>query len=107
MAPPFKKAEFDIMYGEGICTGELLDIGVEAGVIEKSGLWYSYEGERVGQGREKCEEVFQRQQRSPVPTGALESKKTAIGLVPAGDENDLAAGDAKNAESKVKKDMGD
>jgi recombination protein RecA len=53
MAPPFKEAEFDIMYGEGISTvGDLLDIGAEAGIIEKSGAWYSYDGERIGQGRE-------------------------------------------------------
>jgi recombination protein RecA len=53
MAPPFKSAEFDIMYGEGISrTGEIIDLGVEAGVIDKSGSWYSYNGERIGQGRE-------------------------------------------------------
>jgi len=53
MAPPFKEAEFDIMYGEGISVvGDLLDIGVEAGIIDKSGAWYSYNGERIGQGRE-------------------------------------------------------
>jgi recombination protein RecA len=53
MAPPFKEAEFDIMYGEGISmVGDLLDIGAETGIIEKSGAWYSYEGERIGQGRE-------------------------------------------------------
>ena len=53
MAPPFKNAEFDIMYGEGISrTGEIIDLGVETGVIDKSGSWYSYNGERIGQGRE-------------------------------------------------------
>ncbi|MBW2514476.1 MAG: recombinase RecA [Deltaproteobacteria bacterium] len=53
MAPPFKGAEFDIMYGEGISrTGEIIDLGVEMGVIDKSGSWYSYNGERIGQGRE-------------------------------------------------------
>jgi len=53
MAPPFREAEFDIMYGEGISkVGDLLDIGVEAGIVEKSGAWYSYNGERIGQGRE-------------------------------------------------------
>jgi len=59
MAPPFKEAEFDIMYGEGISsTGELLDIGTEIGVIEKSGSWYAYEGERIGQGRENVKKFF-------------------------------------------------
>jgi recombination protein RecA len=55
VAPPFKQVEFDIMYGEGISkTGELIDIGVRAGVIEKSGAWYSYKDERIGQGRENA-----------------------------------------------------
>ena len=55
VAPPFKQVEFDIMYGEGISkTGELLDLGVNAGVVEKSGAWYSYGDERIGQGRENA-----------------------------------------------------
>jgi recombination protein RecA len=59
LAPPFREAEFDIMYGEGISrTGELLDIGVEEGVIDKSGAWYSYDGERMGQGRNNAKEFF-------------------------------------------------
>jgi recombination protein RecA len=53
MAPPFTEAEFDITYGEGISkTGDLIDVGVDAGIIDKSGSWYSYQGERIGQGRE-------------------------------------------------------
>jgi len=53
VAPPFKMVEFDIMYGEGISrTGELIDLGVRAGVVEKSGSWFSYDGQRIGQGRE-------------------------------------------------------
>ncbi len=52
LAPPFKEAEFDLMFGEGISkTGDLIDVGVDAGIIEKSGSWYSYNGERIGQGR--------------------------------------------------------
>ena len=55
VAPPFKQVEFDIMYGEGISkNGELLDLGVKAGVVEKSGAWYSYQDERIGQGRENA-----------------------------------------------------
>jgi len=55
VAPPFKVVEFDIMYGEGISkTGELLDLGVNAGIVEKAGAWFSYEGQRVGQGRENA-----------------------------------------------------
>jgi recombination protein RecA len=53
VAPPFKQVEFDIMYGKGISkTGELLDLGVKAGAVEKSGSWFSYDGTRIGQGRE-------------------------------------------------------
>jgi recombination protein RecA len=53
VAPPFKQVEFDIMYGEGISkTGELVDLGVKAGIIEKSGAWFSFKGDRIGQGRE-------------------------------------------------------
>ena len=55
VAPPFKQVEFDIMYGEGISkTGEMIDLGVKAGVIDKSGAWYSYGDERIGQGRENA-----------------------------------------------------
>lgn len=53
VAPPFKQVEFDIMFGEGISkTGELIDLGVKAGIVEKSGAWFSYESQRLGQGRE-------------------------------------------------------
>src|ERR671927_1297471 len=55
MAPPFRVVDFDIMYGEGISkTGELIDLGVQAGVVEKSGSWFSYDGQRIGQGRENA-----------------------------------------------------
>jgi recombination protein RecA len=55
LAPPFKQVEFDIMYGEGISkTGELIDLGVNAGVVEKSGAWFSYDSQRLGQGRENA-----------------------------------------------------
>jgi len=53
VAPPFKVVEFDIMYGKGISkTGELIDLGVKADIVEKSGSWFSFDGERLGQGRE-------------------------------------------------------
>src|SRR3954447_18476523 len=55
VAPPFKKVEFDIMYGEGVSKfGELIDLGVKAGVVEKSGAWFSYDSQRIGQGRENA-----------------------------------------------------
>src|SRR5690606_2970423 len=53
MAPPFKQAEFDILYGVGISReGSLIDVGVEQGIIRKSGAWYTYEGDQLGQGKE-------------------------------------------------------
>ncbi len=59
VAPPFKEAEFDILYGVGISReGELIDLGTERGIIEKSGAWYSYAGERIGQGRENAKEFL-------------------------------------------------
>jgi recombination protein RecA len=59
MAPPFRQVEFDIMYGEGISrTGELLDLGIKAGVVEKSGSWFSYSSQRVGQGRENAKQFL-------------------------------------------------
>jgi recombination protein RecA len=55
LAPPFKQVEFDIMYGEGVSkSGELIDLGVKAGVVEKSGAWFSYDSQRIGQGRENA-----------------------------------------------------
>jgi recombination protein RecA len=55
LAPPFKSVEFDIMYGEGVSkVGELVDLGVKAGVVEKSGAWFSYDSQRIGQGRENA-----------------------------------------------------
>jgi recombination protein RecA len=59
VAPPFKEAEFDILYGVGISReGELVDLGTDRGIIEKSGAWYSYAGDRIGQGRENAKEFL-------------------------------------------------
>ena len=59
LAPPFRQVEFDIMYGEGISkAGELIDLGVKAGVIEKSGAWFSYDSQRIGQGRENAKQFL-------------------------------------------------
>ena len=63
VAPPFKQVEFDILYGEGISReGELIDLGVKHGIIEKSGAWYSYGGERIGQGRDNVREFLKEHQ---------------------------------------------
>ena len=57
MAPPFKTCSVDIVYGEGVSiTGEIVDLGVESGILEKSGAWYSYNGEKIGQGKENVKE---------------------------------------------------
>ena len=59
LAPPFKQVEFDIMYGEGVSKlGEILDLGVKAGLVEKSGAWFSYDSIRIGQGRENAKGYF-------------------------------------------------
>ena len=59
LAPPFKMVEFDIMYGEGVSkTGELLDLGVKAGIVEKSGAWFSHDSQRIGQGRENAKQFL-------------------------------------------------
>jgi recombination protein RecA len=72
VAPPFKQVEFDIMYGEGISkTGELIDLGVKAGVVEKSGAWFSYGDERIGQGRENAKTFLK---EHPQTAAAIEDK---------------------------------
>ena len=64
MAPPFREAEFDIMYGEGISReGDLLDLAVEKRLVEKSGAWFAYSGERLGQGRENAKQFLQGEPR--------------------------------------------
>jgi recombination protein RecA len=59
LAPPFREAEFDIMFGEGISkVGELVDLGVKAGIVEKSGSWFSFDSQRIGQGRENAKQFL-------------------------------------------------
>jgi recombination protein RecA len=59
VAPPFRQADFDILYGEGISReGEILDLGSEASIIDKSGAWYSYSGDRIGQGKDNAREYL-------------------------------------------------
>jgi len=70
VAPPFKQVEFDIMYGEGISkTGELVDLGAKAGIVEKSGAWFSFEGQRIGQGRENTKAFLK---ENPAVAAAIE-----------------------------------
>ena len=75
VAPPFKVVEFDIMYGEGVSkVGELIDLGEKAGVVEKSGSWYSYDGQRIGQGRENAKNYLK---ENPEVARAIENKVRA------------------------------
>lgn len=83
VAPPFKEAEFDIIYGEGISRiGSLVDLGVEHKIIEKSGSWFSYAGDRIGQGRENAKRFLQ---EHPALTNEIEGKlRAALGMTGAG-----------------------
>lgn len=79
VAPPFKEAQFDIIYGEGISTaGDLLDMAVQGEIVDKSGAWYSFENERIGQGREKVK-VFLKE-NSEVSVRILKKVRDALGL---------------------------
>ncbi|MEL6643547.1 MAG: recombinase RecA [Pseudomonadota bacterium] len=93
VAPPFKQVEFDIMYGEGISKmGELLDLGAKAGVVEKSGAWFSYGDERIGQGRENAKTFLK---ENPSIALEIEDKiRAAHGL-----DFDMPEEDAKRAEA--------
>ena len=60
MAPPFREAEFDILYGQGISrTGEVIDVAVELGIVKKGGAWFSYEDQKLGQGRENAKKTLE------------------------------------------------
>jgi len=92
LAPPFKMVEFDIMYGEGISkTGELLDLGIKAGIVEKSGSWFSYNSERIGQGRENAKAYLK---QNPQVAAQIEAMiRQNAGLI----SNGLIAGDGDEA----------
>ena len=95
MAPPFKQAEFDIMFAEGISkSGELVDIGVEKRVVEKAGAWYSYKGERLGQGREAVRDFLK---ANPAIAKEIEGKVRDLAGLP-------SRGTEKKAEGKEAKD---
>jgi len=80
LAPPFRQVEFDIMYGEGISkTGELLDLGVKAGIVEKAGAWFSWDSQRLGQGRENARQFLK---DNPAAANAIEqSVRESSGLL--------------------------
>ena len=82
VAPPFKQAEFDIMYGKGISReGSLLDIGVDMGIVKKSGAWYTYEGEQLGQGRENAKQFLIENAEIMVEISERIRTEVGIGLV--------------------------
>jgi recombination protein RecA len=92
MAPPFTEAEFDITYGEGISkTGDLIDVGVNAGIIDKSGSWYSYQGERIGQGRENVKRFLKENQ--DIYDNIYQKSREALGFVK--NEADAVEAEAK------------
>jgi recombination protein RecA len=87
MAPPFKEAQFDIIYGEGISKeGDIVDVGQEIGIIEKSGTWYSYKGERIGQGRENAKKLL-KENKTLAEELSREIRKK-VGLSPEGTSPD-------------------
>ena len=114
LAPPFREAEFDIMYGEGISReGDLLDLAVNRDIVEKSGTWFSYRGERLGQGRENAKRLLK--EKPELFTTIEQRVREALGLValssPRGDEEQDASADqagagqedAKNASADISK----
>ncbi len=102
LAPPFKQVEFDIMYGEGVSkTGELIDLGVKAGVVEKSGAWYSYDSQRIGQGRENAK-VFLKENpdvAAKIETQVRQNSGLIAEVISAGEEPDKDDDDAEAAEA--------
>lgn len=82
MAPPFREAQFDIIYGEGISVeGDLIDCGVDLGMIEKTGTWYSYKGERLGQGKENVKKILK--ENSELASELDREIRKKVGLIPA------------------------
>ncbi len=101
MAPPFKQAEFDIMFAEGISkSGELVDLGVEKRVIEKSGAWYSYKGDRIGQGREAARDFLK---NNPATARDIEAKLRELAGVPARGEKKPDGKEEKPAAQREEK----
>ncbi|WP_424813861.1 recombinase RecA [Roseococcus sp. YIM B11640] len=96
MAPPFRQVEFDIMYGEGISkVGELIDLGVKAGVVEKSGAWFSCDGQRIGQGRENAKQFLR---DNPAMADSIEKRIRGQGTAVANGMLATAEGDSEGDE---------
>jgi recombination protein RecA len=102
MAPPFTEAEFDITYGEGISkTGDLIDVAVNAGIVDKSGSWYSYDGERIGQGRENAKRFLRDNQ--DIYDSIYQKSSVALGLVKKEAEEITEKTKKKNSEVGIRK----
>jgi recombination protein RecA len=101
VAPPFKEAEFDILYGVGISRdGEIVDLGSETGIVEKSGAWYSYGSERIGQGREAAKQFLRDHPETAKEIMAKVMEKTGVNrAVP---DSAAAAAPAPAADKKEK-----
>ncbi|MBP2147335.1 recombination protein RecA [Xanthobacter flavus] len=100
LAPPFKQVEFDIMYGEGVSkTGELLDLGVKAGVVEKSGAWFSHDSQRLGQGRENAKTFLKQNQEvaARIEAAIRQNAGLIAEKILAGDPEEDAEGSAADA----------
>ncbi len=98
MAPPFRLAQFDIIYGEGISKeGDLVDCGVDAGLIEKAGTWYSYKGERIGQGRESVKRLLK--ENTELAAELNHEIRKEVGLIPSEEVSEEAP--EKASEEKV------
>lgn len=99
IAPPFKEAEFDIMFGEGISTqGDILDLAANSNVVNKSGAWYAYEGNKIGQGRENAKQFLK---ENPEITAEIEKKvREHFGLGEAVEKEELKKGSKKEKDSK-------
>lgn len=99
VAPPFKMAEFDIIYGEGISkTGELIDLGAKIDIIEKSGSWFSYDGQRIGQGRENAKQFLK---DNPEVAAEIEKKIRAKYAAGAGTKAASSSADEATAEKEL------
>jgi len=100
MAPPFRLAQFDIIYGEGISKeGDLVDCGIDAGLIEKAGTWYSYKGERIGQGRESVKRLLKENEELAAQLD-LEIRKE-VGLLPSEEAAEKASEKAAKEAAEI------
>ena len=100
VAPPFKQVEFDIMYGEGISKlGEIIDLGVKAGIVEKAGSWFSYEDERIGQGRENAKKFLR---DNPEIARDIENRiRQASGIIDEDEAGDVTETEADDASEET------